>query len=167
MHPTDVRGPDPRWQNLVGDRAELEEKTGSWPVSPALPEGVSEVLRVSRELFVHSYFVYEFSLTAVVWGLLALEASLRLCVKASDRESLQALIRRASDSGLLSVDEASALNGARELRNEIVHGSLLPTFAPTAAAEMLEAIHEAISDVCERTFGEGVSADASSDRSAS
>ena len=112
------------------------------------------MLRVARALFVHSYFVYEFSLTAVIWGLLALEASLRGCLDASDRESLASLIRRAKDRGLITPIEADALDAGRELRNRIVHGHLLPAFSPGAAAQMLEATHEAISDIYERVAAE-------------
>jgi uncharacterized protein YutE (UPF0331/DUF86 family) len=75
----------------------------------------------------------------------------RVCLEADDRESLHDLIGRACDVGVLSIGEADVLDGPRGLRNGIVHGSLLPTFAPSAAEKMLQGIHEAISDVCERT----------------
>lgn len=142
--------PDPRWRNFVTDRAALDACAAGWRVSPAVPAGIADVLRVSRELFVHSYFVYEFLLTASIWGLLALEASLRVCLNADDRVSLQRLIQRAKSEGLLTPHEAEALDAGRKLRNTIVHGSLLPAFTPGAAEQMLQATHEAISELHDR-----------------
>lgn len=139
--------PDPRWRNFATDYAALQASAAEWPVGQEVPDGIGGVLRVSRELFVCSYFVYEFLLTAVIWGLLALEASLRLCLEAGDDESLGRLIRRAHADGLITEAEASALDAGRKLRNSIVHGHLLPTFTPGAAEGMLRGTHEAISDL--------------------
>ena len=144
--------PDPWWGNFHSDHAALVRCAARWPVSEAVPEGIATVLRVSRDLFVQSYFVHEFLLTAVTWGLLALEASLGMCVEAGDRDNLGALIRRARDSGLLTADEASVLDAGRQLRNQIVHGALLPTsLTPGMAEQMLLGTHEAISDLHGRT----------------
>ena len=77
-----------------------------------------------------------------------MEASLRVCVQASDRDSLGALIRRARDRGLLTEDEANVLDAGRQLRNQIIHGALLPTnITPGMAEQMLLGTHEAISDL--------------------
>jgi hypothetical protein len=62
----------------------------------------------------------------------------RVCLEADDRESLHDLIGRACDVGVLSIGEADVLDGPRGLRNGIVHGSLLPTFAPSAVEKMLQ-----------------------------
>lgn len=140
--------PDPWWGNFHSDQAALARSAARWPVNEAVPEGIATVLRVSRDLFVQSYFVHEFLLTAVTWGLLALEASLRVCVQASDRDNLGPLIRRARDRGLLTADEANVLNAGRQLRNQIIHGALLPTnITPGMAEQMLLGTHEAISDL--------------------
>ncbi|MGA9876460.1 MAG: hypothetical protein WBQ21_11695 [Solirubrobacteraceae bacterium] len=144
--------PDPWWENFHSDHAALARSAARWPVSEAVPEGIATVLRVSRDLFVQSYFVHEFLLTAVTWGLLALEGSLRVCLKASDRDSLDALIRRARGRGLLTADEANSLDAGRQLRNQIIHGALLPTsLTPGMAEQMLLATHEATSDLHART----------------
>lgn len=144
--------PDPWWGNFHSDHAALVRSAARWPVGEAVPEGIARVLRVSRDLFVQSYFVHEFLLTAVTWGLLALEASLRVCLQASDRDSLDVLIRRARDRGLLTADEAGSLDGGRQLRNHIIHGALLPTnVTPGMAEQMLLGTHEAISDLHART----------------
>jgi hypothetical protein len=140
--------PDPWWGNFHSDHAALVRSAARWPIGEAVPDGVATVLRVSRDLFVQSYFVHEFLLTAVTWGLLALEASLRMCVQAGERDSLGALIRRARDGGLLTTDEANVLDAGRQLRNQIVHGALLPTsLTPGMAEQMLLGTHEAISDL--------------------
>jgi hypothetical protein len=143
--------PDPWWGAFQSDHAALARSAAGWPVSEAVPEGIATVLRVSRDLFVQSYFVHEFLLTAVTWGLLALEASLQVCLRASDHDRLGALIQRARERGLLTADEADVLDAARRLRNQIIHGALLPTnITPGMAEEMLLGTHEAISDLHER-----------------
>jgi hypothetical protein len=129
-------------------RAALAAEADGWRVGLAVPEDLAEVLRVSRELFVHSYFVYEFSLVAIIWALFALEAGLRGCVSASGK--LDALINLAKKRALISAEEAEALHGAQQVRNKVIHGQLLPSFKPDSAAQMLQAIHEAISDLYER-----------------
>lgn len=145
--------PDPWWGNFHSDHAALARSAARWPVNEAVPEGIATVLRVSRDLFVQSYFVHEFLLTAVTWGLLALEASLRVCIQARDRDSLDVLIRRARDRGLLSAEEANVLDAGRQLRNQIIHGALLPTsLTPGMAEQMLLGTHEAISDLHARTM---------------
>ena len=150
MTPAELVDPDPRWRNFVGDRGALAAHAATWRVSDSVPDGVADVLRVSRDLFIHSYFVYEFVLTAVIWGLLALEAGLRDCLDAESRESLHDLIVRAEGQGLFTAEEAAALDAGRQLRNRIVHGHLLPTFAPGVGAQMLQATHDAISDLYDR-----------------
>jgi len=147
MNQTVELKPDPRWRNFVTNHAALRACADEWPVGQAVPDDIAEVLRVSRELFVHSYFVYEFLLTAVIWGLLALEASLRICLEVGDEVSLSKLIRRARSDGLITEAEADVLDAGRQLRNSIVHGCLLPTFTPGAAEGMLRGTHEAISDL--------------------
>ncbi len=151
MKPAEMVEPDPRWQNIVGDRTALEGIAARWRVSDAIPDGVSDVLRIARLLFVHSYFVYEFSLTAATWALLVLEASLRDCLDADARTPFASLITQAEATGLLTAAEAEAIDAGRQLRNRIVHGHLLVTvLSPGAVGEMLEATHEAISDLYER-----------------
>lgn len=152
MKPTELVDPDPRWQHFGTDRAALERKAASWPVGKAVPKGVADVLQVVRSLFVHSYFVYEFSLVATTWALLALEISLRDCLGAGDRRRFEQMIKDAVKCGLLHPDEALAIDAARNLRNGIIHGEMLvSTLTPGSTAEMLGATHEAISDLYERS----------------
>jgi hypothetical protein len=63
---------DPRGQHFLGDRGgscrpggRVASAAASWPVDPGVPDEVKTILSVARELFVHSYFVYEFSVVAV------------------------------------------------------------------------------------------------------
>src|SRR5581483_9526089 len=109
MKPAELVPPDPRWDHFVGDRGALEREAATWRVSPAIPEGVASVLQIARSLFVHSYFVYEFSLTAVTWALLVLEAGLRDCLRADDRVPFAKLVNDALARGLLTAAEADAI----------------------------------------------------------
>jgi hypothetical protein len=135
---------------VVDGRAELEHRLASWPVSSSVPSSVAEVLRVARSLYVRSLDVYEFSLVAVTWALMALEASLRLVAPTDTQAHQKDLIDLATARGLLTAEEADSVHQARKLRNLIVHGHLLPSFNPLAAENMLQAVHEAICDLHDR-----------------
>jgi hypothetical protein len=74
-----------------------------------------------------------------------------MCLQANDHDSLGALIRRARDRGLLTADEANVLDAGRRLRNQIIHGALLPTNITPGMAEQMLGTHEAISDLHART----------------
>jgi hypothetical protein len=85
--PPELVEPDERWQVMLGDRAALVRTAAGWRNDESVPNAVAAMLRVTRELFVHSYFVYEFSVVAVTWSLLALEAALRDCLGTAAGES--------------------------------------------------------------------------------
>jgi hypothetical protein len=149
--------PDKRMASSSGSggdgRAVIEHRLASWPVSPSVPASVVEVLRVARLLYIRSLDVYEFSLVAVTWALMALEASLRLVAPPDTQAHQKGLIDLAAARGLLTAEEAESLHQARKLRNLIVHGHLLPSFNPLAAENMLQAVHEAICDLHDRDVG--------------
>jgi hypothetical protein len=143
---------------LVGNQPELIALVEGWTVGPAVPESVADVLTVARSLLIDSFVTYAYSLVAVTWGLLAMEASLNGCLpsgEGQDRRSFRRLIGEARRRGLITNDEASALGLAASLRNRIVHGHLQPklsmqSYTPHDAVVMLEAIHQAVSDLYER-----------------
>jgi hypothetical protein len=83
----------------------------------------------------------------VTWLLLAVEAGLYACLGTQSEQKLSHLIQQAKRADLITEEESSALNGLRNLRNKIVHGGLLPSFAPASAVELAEAIHDALSDI--------------------
>jgi hypothetical protein len=152
------REPDPRWHDLVDSQDELIAIVDDWTVGQAVPASVADVLNVARSLLIDSYLTYEYSLVAVTWGLLALEACLKDCLlsgEEKDRRSFSHLIAEAQGLGLITHDEASALGLAAALRNRIVHGYLQPkpslqSYSPKHAVVMLESIHQAVSDLYER-----------------
>lgn len=153
--PPELVDPDPRWQNIVGNRAALEEAASRWTVSATVPTEIARMLEVSRSLFVHSYFVYEFLVVAVVWSLLAVEAALRDRFGGPRSRALKSLIDDAHACGVFSADEADRLHAARELRDRYVHAETQGLFTVGLAGGMLEASHRAISDLYDRSVEAG------------
>ena len=111
------------------------------------------MLAVSRDLFVHSYFVHEFAVVAVVWSLLAVEASLRLAlgVDPSDPTGFKKLIGRAHGRGLLSLEEMVQLDAGREFRNRLVHTEGQTTFTLGMSVPLVAVAHSLIARLFERT----------------
>ncbi len=144
--------PDPRFQNFLTDRADLRRAADSWPTSERTPHPVAEMLRVSRELFVHSYFVYEFGAVAVVWSVLALEGALRdrLGEAAGKWDGLSTLIDRTREYGWISDEEQESLKAGALFRNRLVHAGEQTYLPPGTTEPMLHASHAAISAVYER-----------------
>ena len=150
------RDADTRWLRLYHDQAELISVLEAWPLSDAVPGYLARVLRVGRDLLVDSYYEYEYTLVAMAWGLVALEAGLRGClgVPQNTKATFGTLVGRARRAGLLAKEEAAVLqhHGAG-FRNGIVHGGLLlpkppPTsYSPEDAMAFLQAIHDAMSDL--------------------
>lgn len=97
----------------------LREVTSSWPVTSATPDGVAELLRTSRNLFVHGFFVYEFLTVGSLLALQAVEASLK--VRLESGQSFAKLIDRAASTGLISEEAREQLHAGRELRNAFSH----------------------------------------------
>ncbi len=158
LHPTKGRrrDPDQRWLRLYHDQAELISVLEAWPLNDAVPGDLARVLCVARDILVDSYYEYEYTLVAMAWGLVALEAGLRGClgVPRDARATFGTLVGRARRAGLLTKHEAAALerHGAG-FRNGILHGGLLlpkppPTsYSPEDAMTFLQAIHDAMSDL--------------------
>lgn len=149
--PPELLHADPRWHALLGDRAALEALAATWRAGAEVAAPVADMLAVARRLFVHSYFVYEFGLVAVVWALLALEAALRDCIETSESATLATLLDHARMRELLDAREAESLGAARELRNRLVHGRAHPAFTPGLVAELLASMHAAISNLYDRS----------------
>jgi Protein of unknown function DUF86 len=155
-----MREPDTRWVGHFARRADLVSAVEGWAIGAAVPSPVVDVLGTARKLLVDSYCAFDYSLVAVSWALFALEASLKDClsiqVSGMARLTYRALINEARSSGLITKDEAIALRTAAQLRNRIVHGYLQPkpppySYSPLDAMTMLGAIHEAVTDLYERT----------------
>jgi hypothetical protein len=67
-----------------------------------------------------------------------------------DNVRFEVLIRKAEQCGLLNDQEAGVLHRVRALRNQVIHGGLFPAFSPADALDMLENLHEAVSDIYSR-----------------
>jgi hypothetical protein len=150
--PAELVDPDPRWQHLCGRRADLAAIAASWPVDPGVPDEVKAILSVARELFVHSYFVYEFGVVAVAWSLFAVEAAARDCLgKSTGRKGLTALIEGCDRRGWLTVEEVEILQAGAKIRNSLAHPRLQTAFTVGMAAPMMSSAHQAVSDLYRRS----------------
>jgi len=121
MEPDFAVEPDPRMQLFIGgfDAAgrampispkSLRRQTDRWSVTASTPEGVASLLRTSRDLFVQSFFVYEFLVVGASWSLLAVEAALRDRLASTER--FQRLIDQARAKRLIDSDEHAQLDAA-------------------------------------------------------
>jgi hypothetical protein len=150
--PAELVDPDPRWQHLVGSWADLAAAAADWPVAPGVPDEVKAILSVARELFVHSYFVYEFSVVAVAWSLFAVEAAARDCLgQSTGRKGLTALIGECHTRGWLTVEEVKSLRAGAKIRNSLAHPCLQTVFTVGMAAPMMASAHQAVSDLYRRS----------------
>src|SRR5690348_11313811 len=130
----------PRWQATVREQVALAKSVLGWRVDEAVPSDMAHGQRTTRRLVLFSWVMYEFGLVGVTWSLLALEAGLRVCLEVPDeKKDLGDLLGMAKNRGLITKDEFKVLDPVRTLRNNIVHGSLVPTFPKKVAVEMVTA----------------------------
>ena len=99
----------------------LRRNSDQWPTTSATPHGVADLLRTSRDLYVASFYAYEFVTVGVLWSLHAVEAALRLKLKGSEHDSLRQLVHDAHERGLLDDAAAEVLDAGRQLRNGFSH----------------------------------------------
>jgi hypothetical protein len=107
--------PDPRWANIsggIGPDGRMKPMSFEILVGLAsewadlLPDvmivdGPAALLRMARSQFAHSWFDYEFMVTACLTGFQALEAAFRVLYSEADRTPFRALIRKARQEGVL------------------------------------------------------------------
>ncbi len=123
----------------------LEQLAASWPTSSGTPTEIAELLRISRRLFAHSFFVYEFMAVAALWSFLALEAALRACLQS--HAPFAKLIDQACEQGRVGPGVGELLHAARELRNGFAHPSTQAAWTVGMAAPTVEASHRVIADL--------------------
>lgn len=139
--------PDPRWEGMIGTIHDLEVRAESWSVTDAVPEEISRMLTVARDLFIYGYFKYELHFVSVVWALFALEASLRDILKGSEATDFAKLIKQGVREKLISERQKEFLDAGRRLRNRFAHPTQQTVITPAMAAETLESTHALISDI--------------------
>jgi hypothetical protein len=84
-------------------------------------DGPAELLRMARSQFAHSWFDYEFMVTACLIGFQALEAAFRVLYPEAERTPFRGLIRKAQQEGILPDSIAELADAGAELRNSFSH----------------------------------------------
>lgn len=160
------RQPDPRWHVLFPDVRTLQAEVSRWRVGEWVPDGVASLLGTARDLLVDSYFAYSYSFAAAEKALQALEACLRGCLPARegqvDKRGLGQLIVEGAGARrcLLTAPEADTLRSSARFRNDIAHGKIMchqdpaKAYGPRDVLTFVESIHEAVTDLYERTAGQ-------------
>ena len=152
--PLGLLAPDERWQNsMVGTRSDLEDVVRRFEEHEATPEKVSRLLLTSRNLFVHSYFVHEFSIVGALWSLHAVEAALKDLLGVPDNDyqtTFTEMVGKAQARGWLTVQEGERMRGGAKLRNGLVHSREQGTLTAGVAVMLLEASHEFVATLYER-----------------
>ncbi|MGW0858539.1 hypothetical protein [Streptomyces sp. NPDC002690] len=124
--PPSMPVPDPRGRNIVGDYGGMHALVADLVLPRGASMYVMSAMETSRELIRHSYYRIEFATVAVTHSLYALEQVLaeRLPggVPGSD-DSLQSLIRRATDAGIVTAGLATELDSGRLLRDRLARGA--------------------------------------------
>lgn len=116
----------------------LKEVTETWVRTAATPEHISSMLQTTRDLFVHSYYEYEFLVVATVWSMLAVEEALRSRLGVSSSVPLQELMRRAVNKGFLEHEWAERFKAMRYLRNSLAHGKAHQNWSFGMASQVIE-----------------------------
>lgn len=159
------RQPDPRWQALFSDVRTFQAEVSRWRLGEWVPDGVASLLLLARDLLVDSYFAYPYSFAAAEKALQALEACLRGCLPVPegqvDKRGLGQLIDEGAGArrGLLTAAEADVLRSSAKFRNDIAHGKIMchpdpiEAYEPRDVLTFVESIHEAVTDLYERTAG--------------
>lgn len=120
--------------------------TESWQTTDATPPGVADLLELSRRLYSHGCFVYDFVTVAAHYSLIALEAALSLRLNRSD--SFAKLIKRAHAEGVIGYDETERLDkAARHLRNDFSHAKQQAIWTPAMASGVIASVHSSIANL--------------------
>jgi hypothetical protein len=107
-------------------------------------DGPAHLLRMARSQFAHSWFDYEFMVTACLTGFQALEAAFRVLYPDAERTPFRKLIRRAQTEGILPASIADLADAGAELRNSFSHPQTQFALTLGAAAPMLENTHRLV-----------------------
>lgn len=138
-------GFDSEGQPLAITPASLETISTAWPTTMHTPAGISEILGVSRRLFAHSCYVYEFLPISAHYALMAIEAALK--ERLGGKGNFVKLINQACEAGLLNEGQRERLHAGRELRNGFSHPSHLSVWTLGMTEPILRVSHEVVADV--------------------
>lgn len=117
----------------------LMAAAGRWPAPEGAPDNVGEMLRISRALFAHGAFVWEFFAVASAWSIIAVELALRDVMEAGASVPFSKLIDRAETDGQLPAREAEVLRAGAGLRNRWFHGEGPLAITPGMAENIVAA----------------------------
>ena len=152
------REPDSRSLNFAGDVDEqgrplpmtvevLQARTEKWPVSPHTPDGVAAQLARSRRMFVDGYYTYENFIDAATRSLQAIEAALRVRLKAGSKTSFAQLIDQAKKDGLIDENAQEILHTGRKLRNSHIHATTSAVYNPAITARVIATFHKLVAEL--------------------
>lgn len=153
--------PDGRWASVVGrmtpDGVEMmsfsrlaglaAEWEGIVPPQPPELDGPTNLLRMARSLFAHSWFDYEFMTVACLLGFQAMEASFRALYPEPEGRPLRKLVNQAEREAILPRSIAELARSGVELRNLYSHPQTQSVLSVGMAAPMLENTHRLVAHV--------------------
>ncbi|MEU7021327.1 hypothetical protein ABZ990_11815 [Streptomyces sp. NPDC046203] len=135
--------PDPRSGGIALDYGGMHALVSDLVLPRGASMHVMSAMETARELIRHSFYRYEFATVAVTHSLLALEHVLAERLGASD--PLHALIRRATDAGLVPAALAAELDRGRLLSDRLTRGAVSSAaLGPARAAVMVRAVFDAV-----------------------
>lgn len=103
-------------------------------------------MKTSRDLFVASFYAYEFLTVRAFWSLLAVEAPLRTKLDAAESRPFKALINEAVARGWLDEEQREVLHAGRELRNGFGHVVAQPAWSYGMAAPAIGTSHAIVAE---------------------
>ena len=156
MEPT----PDTRWKDMLGGENDfglivpmsfevLRGLADEWAeiLPPQFGEdhGPIALLRMSRSLFAHAWFDYDFMTVACLIGFQAMEAAFHvLYPEASEKTPCMKLVRDACEDGTLTPELAGIAESGVELRNAFSHPATREALTLGMAGPMLETTHRMV-----------------------
>jgi NACHT domain/Helix-turn-helix domain len=124
-------------------------ESAHWPISSAVPNGVSDALATVQETMRRSRSNPELALAAITWIWATFEATVRGLLL-PDYELHANPVDAAVNQKLITPQEERLLVQAYQLRNSIAHGRYPITIDHAAAAQTVRVVHDAISVICDR-----------------
>jgi hypothetical protein len=106
--------------------------------------GPMTLLRISRSLFTHAWFDYEFMAVACTASFQALEAALRLVFPGEEKVPARALLKRIERAEALPANIVTLAENGFELRNLFSHPAEQSAVSVPIATSMIENTHRLV-----------------------